>query len=189
MELTVANSATQAVDTISPGTRRAGFWVRCAAGVIDLIILGVPLSAFVSFLSVGMGISNQFLDLHPGMEPHEVLRRFGPQFIFESLAFFVLLSWLYFAGFECSRWRATPGKRLLGIYLADDRGAPVSFWRATRRFLAGRLLVHVPYVGIYYFLADCACVGLTTSKRAIHDVLAGCLVLREKVVGEFLQPQ
>lgn len=171
------------------GSSRAGFWVRSGAGLIDLLILGVPLAVFVSFLSVALGISNQFLDLAPGMEPHEVLRRFGPQFIFASLAFFVLLSWLYFALFESSRWRATPGKRLLGLYVADERGNPVNFWRATRRFLGGRLLVHVPYVGIYYFLVDCACVGLTPLKRAIHDVLAGCLVLREKAAGEFLRPQ
>jgi uncharacterized RDD family membrane protein YckC len=161
--------------------RRAGFWVRGAAAIIDLLILGVPLAVFMSFLSVGMGISNQFLDLHPGMEPHEILRRFGPRFIAWSFWFFVVMNWLYFALLESSRWRATPGKRLLGIYVADELGKQVSFWRASRRFLGGRLLVHVPYVGIYYFLVDCACVGLRPGKRAIHDVLSGCLVLREGV--------
>jgi uncharacterized RDD family membrane protein YckC len=165
--------------------RRAGFWVRCAAGLVDWLILGVPLAVFVSFATVALGISNQFLDLNPGMPPHEVLRRLGPRLVLASLAFFVVMSWMYFAIFESSRWRATLGKRLLGIYVADEGGRPVSFWRASRRFAGGRMLLHVPYVGIYYFLVDCGCVGLLPEKRALHDFLAVCLVLREGVVGEF----
>jgi uncharacterized RDD family membrane protein YckC len=165
--------------------RSAGFWVRCAAGLLDLLILAVPLAVFVSFTSVALGVSNQFLNLNPGMPPYEVLQRLGPRLILASLAFFVVLSWMYFALFESSRWRATPGKRLLGIYVVDEGGRPVSFWRASQRFAGGRLLLHVPQVGIYYFLVDCGCVGLLPKKRALHDFLAGCLVLREEVVGEF----
>ena len=158
---------------------RAGFWVRFAAGLIDLTILAIPLSVFVSLLSVAMGISNAFVDLNPHMPPHELLLRFGPRFLFCCLLFFVVMEWLYFAILESSRWRATPGKRLLGIYVADENTKSVDFWRASRRFLGGRLLVHVPYLGIYYFLADCLCVGILPGKRAIHDSLAGCLVLKE----------
>jgi uncharacterized RDD family membrane protein YckC len=165
--------------------RSAGFWARCAAELLDLLTLAVPLAVFVSFTSVALGVSNQFLDLNPGMPPYEVLQRLGPRLILASLAFFVVLSWMYFALFESSRWRATPGKRLLGIYVVDEGGRPVSFWRASRRFAGGRLLLHVPQVGIYYFLVDCGCVGLLPKKRALHDFLAGCLVLREEVVGEF----
>ena len=76
--------------------RRAGFWVRCAAGLVDWLILGVPLAVFVSFATVALGISNQFLDLNPGMLPHEVLRRLGPRLVLASLAFFVVMSWMYF---------------------------------------------------------------------------------------------
>jgi uncharacterized RDD family membrane protein YckC len=163
--------------------RSAGFWVRCAAGLLDLLILAVPLAVFVSFTSVALGVSNQFLNLNPGMPPYEVLQRLGPRLILASLAFFVVLSWMYFALFESSRWRATPGKRLLGIYVVDEGGRAVSFWRASRRFAGGRLLLHVPQVGIYYFLVNCGCVGLLPKKRALHDFLAGCLVLRKEVVG------
>jgi uncharacterized RDD family membrane protein YckC len=163
----------------------AGFWVRCGAGLVDLLILAVPLAVFVSFTSVALGVSNQFLDLNPGMPPYEVLQRLGPRLVLASLVFFVAMSWMYFAILESSRWRATPGKRLLGIYVVDEGGRPVSFWRASRRFAGGRLLLHVPQVGIYYFLVDCGCVGLLPTKRAIHDFLAGCVVLREEVVGEF----
>jgi uncharacterized RDD family membrane protein YckC len=167
---------------------RAGFWVRVAAALIDLTILAIPFAVFVSFLSVGMGISNAFVDLNPGMAPHELLLRFGRKFLFICLCFFVVMEWLYFAILESSRWRATPGKRLLGIYVGDANGKQVDFWRASRRFIGGRLLVHVPYVGVYYFLADCTCVGVLPSKRAFHDSLAGCLVLRERVEDAFGSP-
>jgi uncharacterized RDD family membrane protein YckC len=89
------------------------------------------------------------------------------------------MGWVYFAAFESSSWHATLGKRLLGIYLADAAGNPISFWRASRRFFAGRLLLHAPIFGFYYFLVDCLCVGILPSKRAIHDVLSGCVVMRE----------
>ena len=158
--------------------------MRFAAALIDLTILAIPFAVFVSFLSVGMGISNAFVDLSPQMPLNELLVGFGHRFLFICLVFFVLLEWLYFALLESSSWRATPGKRLLSIYVVDEQGRAVSFWRSSRRFLGGRLLVHVPYVGVYYFLADCVCVGILPSKRAIHDALAGCLVLREPAGGQ-----
>ena len=167
--------------------RRAGFWTRTAAAIVDLLILAVPLSVFISFLSVGMGISNAFLDLRPGIPPGEILQVFGRRFLVLSFGFFAVMSWLYFALLESSRWRATPGKRLMGIYVAEQGGGRVDFWRASRRFLGGRLLVHVPYVGLYYFLVDCLWVGVTPGKRALHDLLAGCLVLREEMEEAFLR--
>jgi uncharacterized RDD family membrane protein YckC len=163
--------------------RPAGFWLRFAAAVIDLVVLVVPFAVFVSFLSVGMRISKDFLDLRPGMPPSEVLMRFGPRFLYISLAFFIVLSWVYFAGLESSSWRATVGKRVLGLYVADSLGHRATFMRASGRFLGGRFLAHVPAFGFYYFLIDCLCVGFTPRKRALHDVFAGCLVLREPPAG------
>src|SRR5271163_1738794 len=146
--------------------RSAGFWIRLAAGIIDLLILAVPFSVFVSFLSVGMKISKDFLDLHPGEAPSEIMTRFGPRFLFLSLCFFVVSSWLYFAFHESSSWRATLGKRLLGLYVGDKGGMPVGFWRATLRFFSGRLMTHVPVLGGYYFLADCLCIAVSPEKKA-----------------------
>jgi uncharacterized RDD family membrane protein YckC len=168
--------------------RPAGFWIRLAAGIIDLLILAVPFSVFVSFLSVGMKISKDFLDLHPGEAPSEVLSRFGPRFLFLSLCFFAVSSWLYFAFHESSSWRATLGKRLLGLYVGDKDGSPVGFWQASLRFFSGRLLVHLPVVGGYYFLADCLCIGVSNEKRAIHDLVSGCRVLRETTTRPLFGP-
>lgn len=158
---------------------RPTFIPRVFAAAIDLLILAVPLAAFISFLSVALGISSAFLDLHPGEPPAAVLRAFGNRFVYSTLAFFVAMSWMYFAGFESSKWRATPGKRLLGLLVGDETGNRVSFARASGRFGFGRLLLHVPYVGIYYFLVDCLCVPFTKRGDAVHDLMAGCRVTRE----------
>jgi uncharacterized RDD family membrane protein YckC len=145
--------------------------------------LAVPFAVFVSFLSVGMRLSNDFLNLRPGMPPSEVLMRFGPRFLHISLSFFIVLSWAYFAGLESSSWRATLGKRVLGLYVADAHGRRIAFARATCRFLGGRFLAHIPPFALYYFLIDCICAGFTPRKQALHDIFASCLVLRARSTG------
>ena len=100
---------------LSPPQPYGGFALRIFAAVIDLLILAVPLAVFIAFLSVAMGISTAFLNLRPGEPPNEILKAFGDTFIYISLGFFLLMSWLYFAILESSGWRATLGKRALGL--------------------------------------------------------------------------
>jgi uncharacterized RDD family membrane protein YckC len=160
---------------------RPAFFLRLFAGIVDLLILGVPLACFISFASVAMGISTAFLDLQPGLTPHQIILKFGGKLIWSSLAFFVLTSWVYFAACECSKWQATPGKKFLGLMVTDENGARASFYRASLRFWFGRALIHVPYVGIYYFLVDCGRVAFSRDGRAVHDLMAGCWVRRTDV--------
>ena len=163
----------------------AGFWIRFIASIIDLILIVVPFAVFVSFFAAGLGISNPFFNHRAGTPLNETLAQSGPTFLFVCLCFFAAESWLYFALSESSAWHATLGKRLLGLYVGDAAGEPVDFWRASLRFCGGRLLAQVPVLGGYYFLIDCLGVGLTPSKRAIHDMLSGCLVLREGAPRSF----
>jgi uncharacterized RDD family membrane protein YckC len=165
----------------------AGFWIRFIAAIIDLILLVVPFAVFVSFLAGGMGISNPFFNHRAGTPLNETLAQWGPTFLFVCVGFFAAESWIYFAISESSRWHATLGKRFLGLYVADAAGKPVDFWRASLRFCGGRLLAHVPILGGYYFVIDCLWVGLTPGKRAIHDMLSGCLVLREGTHSSFVR--
>jgi uncharacterized RDD family membrane protein YckC len=158
---------------------RAGFWLRTVAGTIDLAVLIVPFAIFVSFSAAAVGISNPFFNHRAGTPLNETLQQLGPAFLAFCSCFFALQSWLYFALTESSGWHATLGKRLLGLYVADTMGQPIDFWRASLRFCAGRLLAHIPVLGGYYFVVDCVYVGVAPRKRAIHDLLSGCLVLRE----------
>jgi uncharacterized RDD family membrane protein YckC len=163
-----------------PQTRHAGFWIRFLAALIDLIILAIPFSVFVSFLAVRMGIwYNFFFAYTPGGAPDEALVRDGPTFVSISVCFFIVISWLYFAFMESSPRHATWGKQVFALRVADERGNPIDFWRASLRFGSGRLLLHLPYIGGYYFLIDCLCVSLLPTNRALHDRLSRCLVLRQ----------
>jgi uncharacterized RDD family membrane protein YckC len=165
----------------------AGFWIRLVAGIIDLILLVVPFAVFISFFAAATGISNPFFNHRAGTPLNETLTQSGPTFLFICLCFFAVESWLYFALSESSHWQATLGKRFLGLYVADGAGKPIDFWRASLRFCSGRLLALVPVLGGYYFVIDCLYVGLTPSKRAIHDRLSGCLVLREGAHSSFVR--
>jgi uncharacterized RDD family membrane protein YckC len=180
--------ATQRDDlSVVPPLPHAGFWIRAVAAMIDVVLLIIPFAVFVSFFAAATGISNPFFNHRPGTRLNETLMQSGPTFLLICLAFFAAESWLYFALSESSAWHATLGKRLVGLYVGDAAGKPVDFWRASVRFCSGRLLAHVPVLGGYYFVIDCLCVGLTPSRRAIHDMLSGCLVLREGAHSSFVR--
>ena len=175
------NQATKLSGTNNiPPLQHAGLGIRFIAGIIDLIVLIVPFSVFVSFLAVGMNLWNSFFfEYHTDRPiPLDLVRK-GPTFIWLSLTFFILTSWLYFAFLESSPWRGTVGKHFLGLHLADEQGAPITFWQASKRFSGGRLLIHVPTVGLFYFLIDCLCIKASPHSQAIHDRLAHCFVLQE----------
>jgi uncharacterized RDD family membrane protein YckC len=84
----------------------------------------------------------------------------------------LLLSWLYHAYFESCDWQATPGKRVLSIYVTDVNGRRISFLHATGRFFAKMVSGLIP-LGIGYIMA-----GFTQRKQALHDMIASTLVVR-----------
>jgi uncharacterized RDD family membrane protein YckC len=75
----------------------------------------------------------------------------------------------YFVGFEASRWRATPGKRALGLRVLANNGASVGLPRALLRFVAAGpswFLLHLGH----------ALVMFRDDGRAGHDLAAGTRV-------------
>jgi uncharacterized RDD family membrane protein YckC len=158
---------------VSVSAGYAGFWLRFVAAVLDFIVLLVP--------SAPLGIL-VFASLLPAIaiargNPGLFMAAFLPRILFFVLLI-VALKWLYWALMESSSWQATLGKKALGLYVTDLAGARVSFGRASGRFFAGRGLSHVPLGGLYY-LVDCICAGVTDKKQAVHDMIAGCLVMRK----------
>lgn len=81
------------------------------------------------------------------------------------------LTWLYHAGLESSAHQASLGKMLLGIRVTDESGRRVSFARASGRHLAKVLSALILLIG--YVMA-----AFTARKQALHDLIAGCLVVR-----------
>ena len=96
--------------------------------------------------------------------------------LFENMRKFFLiilvLEWLYYALLESSAWQATLGKKALGLEVTDLAGARVSFGRATGRYFARYISFFT--IGIGYIMA-----GFTAKKQALHDMIAGTLVIRK----------
>ncbi len=147
----------------------AGFWKRFVAWIIDKIILGaVSMVIFIPFIGI-LGISTlrwHELDEAPmGF----LFAIFGAYMM--AIAVYFVIQWLYYALLE-SRKGATFGKMALGIVVVDMAGNRVSFGRATGRFFAK--IISGLILGIGYIIA-----GFTQQKQALHDILAGCLVINK----------
>lgn len=104
----------------------AGFWRRCAALMLDTLVLAIPIGVLRYAFFLG---NNEILG---------------------TLAVIVAL-WLYFALLESSAMQATIGKRIMDLKVTDDHGRRIGFGRASGRhfgkFVSGLIL----YVG--YMLA------------------------------------
>jgi len=82
----------------------------------------------------------------------------------------IFVDWLYEAAMLSSAWQATVGKRALGIVVTDDEGKRLSFAHATGRHFAKWLSRLTLYIG--FIMA-----GFTKKKQALHDMVAGTLVV------------
>jgi uncharacterized RDD family membrane protein YckC len=157
----------------------AGFWKRLEAGLIDWILLGVVgLIFFLPFLGViltGVGVSASEYDYY-GHSHDDVSVGFavatGVAWFFGFLGI-TIVSWLYYALMESSSKRATLGKMAIGIEVTDMDGGRISFGRATGRFFAKYISGAILYIG--YLMA-----AFTQQKQALHDILAGCLVVNKQ---------
>jgi uncharacterized RDD family membrane protein YckC/Tfp pilus assembly major pilin PilA len=144
----------------------AGFWKRFAAFILDYIIVVVlaMMAGAVIGLIYGVGAGAPTDDAASGLGAIAGL----------------LVWWLYYALMESSTTQATLGKMALGIRVVDQEGNAVSFGRATGRnfakFLSGMILM------IGYLMA-----GFTSRKQALHDLVAGCLVVNRGASAQMPQ--
>jgi uncharacterized RDD family membrane protein YckC len=134
----------------------AGFWLRLAAYLIDFALVNFV----IGVLAIGVVL----------MSPHV----FGLLDVLWGAINFGLasaaLSWAYFALFESSPMQGTVGKYAVGIYVTDRHEDPITFWRATARYWL-KLLSNWT-LGVGWLMA-----AFTPRKQALHDLLAGTLVL------------
>lgn len=145
----------------------AGFWRRFAALLIDCVVLvvcSVPIGLII-------GIIIGLISINLAKTPEE-LEQIKP--IASALGNTVGATgqWLYFSLMESSNKQATLGKMAMGIYVTDLNGNRISFGKATGRHL-GKVISALT-LGIGYLMA-----GFTDKKQALHDKIAGCLVVRK----------
>lgn len=147
----------------------AGFWLRFVAWLIDAIILWF-VSFFITLPIVAeSGLRNVLLN-HPPQTPEEMLAFMGT--FSKIIVLGIVIKWLYYALLESSSWQATIGKKTLGLEVTDMAGHRISFGRATGRFFGKIISGFILMIG--YIMA-----GFTAQKQALHDMMAGCLVMRK----------
>jgi uncharacterized RDD family membrane protein YckC len=153
----------------------AGLGRRVFAFIIDAIMLLIFIVIAAAFFSLIQGVK-YFYYLTVQRAPIAVLTEAGTSEaalgpIITSLGvLFIIIPWLYFAGFECSRGQATPGKTLMHIVVTDKEGNRISFARATLRHFAKFISTLIIFIGFIM-------IGLTKKRQGLHDRIAGCLVL------------
>ena len=141
----------------------AGFWLRFVAAIIDGLLVGIvawPISAMMALMIGFAGMAVRM----PGVGIHLV------RFIVIG-AFFLFAGWIYEATMESSSRQATLGKMALGLKVTDEAGNRISFARASARFFSKLISRAIFCVG--YLMA-----GFTARKQALHDMIAGTLVVR-----------
>ena len=149
----------------------AGFWLRFVAFLIDEILVSIVVVGADAVVGYILGIN---LGLRAGMSRRAL---FGHAFALK-LPITALTHWLYWAGLESSVYQATLGKMALGLKVTDLNGAPISFARATGRYFAKFISAIILWIG--FMMA-----GWTARKQALHDIMAGTLVVKKP---DFYEP-
>ena len=129
------------------------------AFIIDAIILGI-ISGALSLVRGGSGIPSTF----QSMSMHDFTNLATTNFIS------MIIAWLYYALLESSSKQATVGKMALALVVTDLQGRRITFGRATGRHFSKILSAIILMIG--FIMA-----GVTARKQALHDMIAGTLVL------------
>lgn len=151
----------------------AGFWLRFVAGVIDGFILAAGFAMIVLAMLMLAGLGSGLGGIHLGQDISEAFAVLGVMFVILGLGIGFVGNWLYHAMSESSSWQATLGKKAMGIIVTDMAGRQTSFGRASGRHFSKIISGLIPFA-IGYIVA-----GFTEKKQAVHDLIAGCLVLRK----------
>ena len=141
----------------------AGFWLRLWAGAIDATF--EALTALL--LTVVVGYIVKVLTSRSGMSPITGSYLTGIAFI----AVLTIGGWLYSAFSESSKWRATIGKRIIGLEVVNASGGKLTFGQASIRHFMKFLSLFTVAVG--FMMA-----GWTKRRQALHDMPADTVVIR-----------
>jgi len=159
----------------------AGFWRRFVAYLIDGIILSIAFWVLYAIATgvFGFSLISTMVKLQSGgiSDDQATTAIVGGLLGFYafSLPVSIVLKWLYFTLMESSANQATLGKMALSLKVTDLEGRRIGFGKATGRFFAAFFSVLTIFIG--YLMA-----GLTPKKQALHDMMAGTLVLRSPLI-------
>lgn len=155
--------STTSLSYAAPAVRYGGFWIRFVAAVIDGLVVSAVVLPVAGIIAVGIGVAGDAVRM-PGGGVGLVRG-----IVLQTL--FVCASWIYEAAMESSSKQATLGKMALGLKVTDEHGQRISFARATARYFSKIVSGMILWIG--FIMA-----GFTARKQALHDMMAGTLVIR-----------
>jgi len=146
-----------------PTFEYAGFWLRVWAGFIDIALEAAVTLLITLFVDSAMKI----------VSSRYGLSSITARYVTGIISIFVLTigAWLYCAFSESSAWRATLGKRVIGLQVLTASGQKLSFGAATVRHFMKFLSLFTAGVG--FMMA-----GWTKRRQALHDMPQDCIVVR-----------
>jgi uncharacterized RDD family membrane protein YckC len=158
-----------------PAVRYAGFGRRAMALVLDLVILTpamlIVLNRFPPVSQQEFGTMQEILgDRLTESERTGVNLMITTRFLYLCVLVFGV-SGAYSVLTEGSALQGTLGKRALGLRVTDMNGRRISFGRAVGRYFAHILSTWLWFAG--FIMA-----AFTARRQALHDILAGTLVVK-----------
>jgi uncharacterized RDD family membrane protein YckC len=144
--------ATAPATVLKSDVAYAGFWRRVLAYLIDATFL----SGVGSLIALGVLM----------VAPYDL------RALLSIAPVSLLVGWAYYVVMESSPARGTLGKMALNLHVGDRYGDPITFRRALARNLLK--IVSSLLLGFGYIAA-----AFSPKKQALHDMLAGTLVLRD----------
>ena len=146
----------------APDGRKAGFWIRLAAWLIDVACL-FPVTIALTFAA----LTTIYFGGQLGGEINDQVIALGG---YTSAVIVSLSGVVYFTLFVGSCGQ-TPGKMLCRLKVIRVNGQEITYGRALLRSQTWMLSL-LP-VGLGFLMIAC-----TRQKRALHDILAGTSVIR-----------
>ncbi|MFZ0039416.1 MAG: RDD family protein [Candidatus Acidiferrales bacterium] len=156
--------------TATPRVAYAGFWLRFVAIIIDFVALAI-VTFPIRLALFGMFGIHHMMRPSFGERPDVMVSTFLPVFLFSAGISFVI-NLLYFSFCESSVWQATLGKKALGLAVTNMQGRRITLGHALGRNLAKIISSMTLLIG--YIIA-----GFTAKKQALHDLIAGTLVIKQ----------
>jgi uncharacterized RDD family membrane protein YckC len=136
------------------GARPGGFLTRLVAFIIDNIVTAAAVSTLIAvFTDVSPGDYIQGVDSSNGAEVISLVLNIG------------------YAPILLGIWATTIGKRAFNMYVLKLDGTPVGFWRALVRE-AAKIVSMIPFGAGFWMVA------FREDKRALHDLIAGTVVVQ-----------
>jgi uncharacterized RDD family membrane protein YckC len=149
-----------------------GLLIKTIAYLIDSIIAGLIMTPFfiIVFIIANWGHGFSQVDSYT--------------LTLYLLIILLVVCWLYFAGFESSKFMATPGKMVFRIKVSDMDGNRISFIAATVRFILklaipDTLALLIPILSCVsglYIIGNVLAMYTNARRQCFHDMMSGTVV-------------